>query len=360
MHTNARSHAVLHPPSSPALLALAALLLLTGCSADSRNPLRPMLQKNASRSVTPQSLAAESTDPAAAAAVERFGGAQHFQFYPLTIGNQWHYDTRNDLTVIASATGDTTVSLMAGTQVSTIDRIQSFDGRDYFVETHVQHTDGFVDLENDVIERQDRTGLYELDPVQPASPGRAVPSMPARPVLADPRVAQLRRMLGTRVSDASVAVFLDKLEHVTGAAYAAGAANIAPGGPLDHEITRLAYPLLPGSHWVIRDSPRFESTVESIGFLHEPAGWFIAVRIRIDSEFFGPDDRVHVWYGPGGFLKLAAHVVGQMTDDSGNIVGVAISDFGQDLTSLDLKSRFPHGPSVGALSPGSPAAAEPQ
>ena len=61
-------------------------------------------------------------------------------------------------------------------------------------------------------------------------------------------------------------------------------------------------------------------------------GW----RIRYTSELFGPHDRVHVWYGRQGFLRLAYHVESDATDPNGNVIGTAVAEETQELRSLSL------------------------
>jgi hypothetical protein len=130
-----------------------------------------------------------------------------------------------------------------------------------------------------------------------------------------------------------VDALLARLDHATGAALAAR----SRGGVLDHEITRLAYPLHPGAHWVIRADPRFESTVMSLGPIDEPAGRFAGARIRVDSDVFGPRDRVELRYGRDGVLGLSAHLEGVATDESGNVIGIMVAEQRQDLAALTLR-----------------------
>ena len=107
------------------------------------------------------------------------------------------------------------------------------------------------------------------------------------------------------------------------------------------EITRLEYPLHPGAQWVIRADPRFESIVEGAEVLDLAVGHVPGWRIRIESVLFGPDDRVHIWYGRGGFLKLEAYFEGIATDPGGNRLGRLISEESEVLTEVSLSGgRF--------------------
>jgi hypothetical protein len=105
--------------------------------------------------------------------------------------------------------------------------------------------------------------------------------------------------------------------------------------PPDGELLRLSYPLFRGRTWRIRDEPVFVATVEDMGPVRVPAGDFFGVRVRIDSELFGPDDRVHFWYSRSGQLQLRAHLETRTTDPAGNPIVVASEQI-ERLESLRL------------------------
>jgi len=110
-------------------------------------------------------------------------------------------------------------------------------------------------------------------------------------------------------------------------------------GPLSGEIALLRYPLAPSKTWHVREDPLFVYTVEGQESLDLPAGSFTGWRIRIDSDLFGPDVLAHVWYGRDGLLQLQAHVVGQITDENGNVIGTIVSDQVQSLSEISLVKK---------------------
>jgi hypothetical protein len=110
----------------------------------------------------------------------------------------------------------------------------------------------------------------------------------------------------------------------------------AAAGPLAGEIAVLRYPLAPSKTWHVREDPLFIKTVEGQEGLDLPAGSFSGWRIRIDSELFGPNDRVHVWHGRDGLLQLEAHTEGLVVDENGNVLGTIVGDQAQRLSGLSL------------------------
>ena len=74
-----------------------------------------------------------------------------------------------------------------------------------------------------------------------------------------------------------------------------------------------------GQRWDIRsDFPFFGATAEGNERLDLPAGKQNGMRIRIDSELFGENDRVYIWYSRDGFLRLHVVIESEMTDENGN------------------------------------------
>jgi hypothetical protein len=130
--------------------------------------------------------------------------------------------------------------------------------------------------------RQDRDGLYRLDP--PASPepsGR----LPVR---------------------------------------------LLSGAPGENEALVLPYPLKIGESWTIRDTPQgglWTATVEARDVIDSPAGAFRAFRVRVSNEFQGPGDDAMLWYGADGLIKASEHV---QTDDG-------LVDTSWELIELDLR-----------------------
>ncbi|HTM57805.1 MAG TPA: hypothetical protein VL123_05260 [Candidatus Udaeobacter sp.] len=313
-----------------------APILLSGCGVDRRDPLRPIASSRSDASLSRPFAEEGAGTPTPLAASAEAGG-----FYPLSIGNAWTYDTRFEMTLIDSAGN----AFRGPAESHVIDRsltgtISSLD-REYVQETSFQRVPGGPSqILAPVFYRQDRSGLYELDLVPPGTPARPMTSADLR----SRRAAAIAASLGGRVSAVSVMNLLDRIDRATGVAFGATAAashapTLAggrPGGVLPDEITRLQYPLRPGQHWVIRGDPLFESTVEAMESVDEPAGRFNGARIRINSDLFGANDRVHTWYGRDGFLKLSAHVEGIATDEAGNVIGRLLSDMSEDLSAIVL------------------------
>lgn len=323
------------PPRDAALpLVLLATLAIGGCGVDRNNPLRPTVSSPGNPGVARSAVESRAITlgrnvPSGTAE----GGAA---FYPLAIGNSWSYATSFQFTVLDSAGNVLEAFDDAGTSDRSLTGLASIFGRDYVEEDWIDHNSSQPDpIPFAVFYRQDRAGLYEADP-----PFTSVATMPARPAYAaigpaSRRGAAILKAFHGRVSRDAVDALLARLDHVTGGAFA----TRSRGGVLDHEITRLSYPLHPGAHWVIRADPRFESTVERFGPIDEPAGRFVGARIRIDSEFFGPRDHVELRYGRDGFLGLSAHLEGIATDEAGNVIGTTVVEQRQDLTALALRKN---------------------
>ena len=94
------------------------------------------------------------------------------------------------------------------------------------------------------------------------------------------------------------------------------------------EIQRLAYPLYLGRQWILRTDPLFTERVEARESVAVGGQRLSAWRIRIESELFGPDDRVWIWYSHQGELRFRYHVEGIAVDDAGNPVGTVVTEVG--------------------------------
>lgn len=304
---------------SPLVLVLGSLwlLVLAGCVQ--------LMAPN--RSLQQRSLQQRST-----------GGSSPFAqssslFHPLDIGNHWEY--QNDftfrLTPIGGPPGDPSVnhSVLDVDLTGTEERF----GREYVV----QRESDDQGYEASFLYRQDKTGLYNADPVtaQAARVTRAVDpaAFVARSLPnASEKVLAAYRAAMTRVMEKQSAIRLAALHGRLAPSSNAQAA----AGPLAGEIAVLRYPLSPSKSWHVREDPLFVKTVETQESLALPAGSFNGWRIRIDSELFGPNDRVHVWHGRDGLLQLEAHVEGVVTDENGNVLGTIVSDQVQRLSDLSL------------------------
>jgi len=316
------------PRGAAVSFALLTTVAIGGCGVDRQNPLRPV--PGAPRSALESGAITLGRN-------EPFGpGEPGAGFYPLAIGNSWSYATSFQVTVLDSA-GNVFESFgVTGTSDRSLTGVATIFARSYVEEDWIDHESGQPEaILFSVFYRQDRSGLYEADP-----PFTSITPLPVRPASATPGPAALRsaaisRAFHGRVSRSALNSMLERLDQMTGG----GRRGRPRGGPLDHEITRLSYPLRPGAHWVIRADPRFESTVERVGPIDEPAGRFVGARIRIDSEFFGPKDHVELRYGRAGFLGLSAHTESIATDEAGNVIGTMVAEQRQDLTALKLRRR---------------------
>jgi hypothetical protein len=278
------------------------------------------------------------------------GGHSANLFYPLDLGNHWGYDHALGLYTIPIGGPPGPVFGLNDRHNFDIVCIEQLAGRSYFIER--ESFPGGVSIWSRI--RQDGAGLYEADvavtlpPTCAAEAGRqkldaegmstrageaAWAGVAAR--LADPAKQAAYRAAWERIQTRAAEV-RRALGVEPGLPRAAAGGGVEPG-----EITRLEYPLHPGAHWVIRADPRFESIVEAAEVLDLAVGHVAGWRIRIETEFLGPDDRVHVWYGRSGLLKLEAHFEGVATDPDGNPIGRVISDESDVLTDLSLSGgRF--------------------
>ena len=280
-------------------------------------------------------------EPSRALEQRSTGGSSAFDqssslFHPLDIGNHWEYqnDFTYRITPIGGSPGDPSVthSILVVDLVGMEERF----GREYVVQREVDDQ-GY---EANFLYRQDKTGLYNADPVtaQAARVTRAVDpaAFVARSLPnASERVLAAYRAAVTRVMEKESAIRLAALQG--GLAPPSNAQTAA--GPLAGEISVLRYPLAPSKSWHVREAPLFVKTVESQERLDLPAGSFSGWRIRIDSEFFGPNDWVHVWHGRDGMLRLEAHVEGVATDENGNVLGTVVSDQVQRMSKVSLVGK---------------------
>jgi hypothetical protein len=280
-------------------------------------------------------------------------------FFPLDSGDVWTYAREFRVAIVPSSDSSeiglfdyhaTVEARMLGPRV--------LGGVSYTLERDVETGEGgsFV---TSIYYRQDAHGLYEAD-VSPSAAGsapvgtRALASRAILPLdrlpLAAARRAWDRALSANR---AKLAAFEQALRSGSTALPAgvtppppppppppAPPPPPPPGSPgAVPEIQRLAYPLHPGQHWAIRDEPGFHlfATVEAPDVVRVRFQRLFAWRIRYDLiGTFGPNDHAHVWYGRDGFLGLRLHAEEPAVDESGNVIGVAISDEIQRITSLSL------------------------
>jgi hypothetical protein len=269
-------------------------------------------------------------------------------FYPLEPGNRWHYAREIRLTIRPFGGGDPRHIVLRSTIERTLSCVEESSGRAYVAERSVETT-GSGTTYYWVLFRQDRSGLYEADVLlDPPECEGLVADEEAIRLSRDPvRGDAVMGALSAEIADPAVrSAFLTawerlraRLDAARGAlASGGGAVALAKrgGGPGAGEITRLRYPLHPGAAWVILDAPRFDAVVEGVDALRLPVGHLPGYRIRIESELFGPQDRVRVWFGRSGQLMLAFYGESLATDPNGDPIGILIAEESQHLDGLDL------------------------
>ncbi|MBI5709214.1 MAG: hypothetical protein HZC42_02775 [Candidatus Eisenbacteria bacterium] len=294
------------------------------------------------RDVLPTDVGGDRAPGTAALRGEAAATSGHHGFYPLEIGNRWHYARVFTVWIRGGApAGPPDAVLIRSTRSAELTGVESLFDRDYVIERDAvieeSRTDTFVTR---LAYRQDRSGLYEADlplaeqPLAARPPAEDHAWQRLAASLADPASREAYRAAWERLQ-----VRLDAVRAVLEGGAGEAARRGPRGGPLDHEITRLRYPLRPGARWVIRDDPRFESFVERPDLLNLPAGRFGAWRVRIASVLFGPQDIVRTWYGRAGYLRLEAHLESEARDQNGQPIGTLVSEQTEALDDLQLVGR---------------------
>ena len=319
-------------------LALAILTLAAAGCGKAPAPIAPAPETTPTLSIGAGSAGVDGrVEPSAA----------ENSFYPLHIGNEWTYDYALSVVTIPVG-GPPAVPLMqTDRRTRDIVCIENLGGNDYFVERTYYPSPRIFTW---VRLREDRDGLFEADiattlpPDCPAPAGR--PRFDAG-AIAPKSDDEAWAAIAARVPASARAAYREAWKGI--AARASAIRRVlgrTPAGPRTEgvgagEITRLEYPLRPGASWVIREDPRFESTVEGAEALDLAVGRVPGWRIRIDIDGLGDRDRVHVWYGRSGFLKSDVHVEGEATDPSGNPIGQVIFEESEVLVALSLnRGRF--------------------
>jgi hypothetical protein len=279
-------------------------------------------------------------------------------FYPLTKGNRWTYRGA----MMMRIEGDSITAVGQYAERRELTGLEDLCGREYMVETQKRWSTivPFPPLDlvtNKVWYRQDKAGLYEADCGTSTTQGSGDHS-PALVNLADrfdpvgweakqSRFSASLAASGRDGYQAALRHLVDKIRAAEAAVRTTGMHRRPrhmggpPGGVLSDEITRLKYPLHPRQHWVIRESPRFESYVEQFRVFNLPAGRMGGYAIRVDSEFFDKNDRVEIWYGRNGFLGMRTHLEAVATDEFGDPIGTLISDERMWLEHLELVRKSP-------------------
>ena len=115
-------------------------------------------------------------------------------------------------------------------------------------------------------------------------------------------------------------------------------------GPTEHELTRLEYPLRHGHQWVVIDDAfLMTATVEGREVLDLPIGRTPGWRIRLESDIFGPDDEVYLFYSRLGYLGWRLMVASEVIGDDGESMGTlwfTDEEYLQDV-EIDRKAELP-------------------
>ncbi len=252
-------------------------------------------------------------------------------FFPLTIGTHWRYATSLYVVSVPSGIEMPDENPFLSHRDARLVGTETIGGRDYVVEE-----DDAWPVPQHIYWRQDRTGLYEADAF--AGDGDGLPADVTRALSRigepDARPAARAAWNAARQSLARKLALVQRLARGLDARAADKGED--PSGPA--ELTRLLYPLHAGASWDIRSDPRFTSRVEGMDVLTTAAGRFRGWRMRYDSELFGANDVVHVWYGDVGSLGLKAHLEARAFDPERGVDGVVVLEQGELLEAIELVS----------------------
>ena len=287
-------------------------------------------------------------------------------FYPLEVGNLWFYAYEVTTRIVPLEPGAeypvVTQTFISSREIMCPDQQ---NGTQYMVEQVARF--GPTPSVLWVRYRQERTGLFEYDQTLGLPPPCIAAGTP-RPTAAVPATGLVDRLkvesfLATRPAGEQSAwrAALARLDERVATLHAAlglyPGGSLLPGGPRPGELTRLRYPLERKARWVIRDDPGVHFDAEVVGHdvLSLEAGRLAGHRIRLESNLFGPQDRVQTWYGRTGYLQLVAHLEVDAVDNGGVRIGTALFDEREALTSYFLRSPRVLGPqpwSPGGTGPG--------
>lgn len=276
-------------------------------------------------------------------------------FYPLALGNTWHFAGRLTVTEYP-ANAPPSVDLDQARAVTTdLTCVETRNGRDYVVERSLTLVAG-VEYTDYVRMREDGAGLFEADiasdtppdcagdaAVAMRGPGAPGPGRGGDP--ADALEAGLRGLDAARRERVSAALrdAWSRLGVVRELLPGPSAYGRPGDGVGAGELTRLRYPLRPGQRWYIRDEPgfRFESIDDGVISLATPVGRFPAHQIRVVPPVLGPNDFVITYYGRSGFLGVTAHFESVSTDEGGNVTGRMVVEDQLILDGISLAGAAP-------------------
>jgi len=327
---------------APGLLLLG--LLATGCStqrpASAPDPVAPGSSAGALLGADPGALTSD-----------RVAGNSMF-LMPLAVGNKWDYSVRMR-TRMSSPGAPDVIEEQEYPWVSELVGTVTLNSQEYFLQAEYDPRTLGVELVTYAL-RQNRTGLYGVDSFrlgpQFAPDARSTQRPDARfeQVLAaaaaksrhpEAFTAAAKRLAG-RMSIMSMAgrgQGLPGMPEIPGQpARGDGAGVLRRGDALPGEITLLLYPMVVGSRWIVRDSPRFTRAVEGRGVTTVPAGLFETWILRGHSELYGRGDVVRFHYAREGLVRISVHAEQAVIDSTGNPLGRMLTDMDQSLTALRL------------------------
>lgn len=256
---------------------------------------------------TRESLRATPNQAALTTAVGQDG------FYPLQVGNQWHYVyTYSSQFLPADGSNPEPPIVQRSTNERTMVCNEEIDGRVYLVERQLSKSG---DRPFWVGYRQDRTGLYEW---------QKAPPPPCDAISAAPSAEHRATASGASLRGAHAILEARAMRLITAARRG--------GGPFDHELQRLQYPLHPGARWDVLPKPLLAAEVEGVDVIDLPTGPESAYRIRYRGEVLGANDQFRVWYGRSGYLGLRGHFQYESTVPRGTFVG----EFSEVLDEISL------------------------
>jgi hypothetical protein len=254
---------------------------------------------------------------------------------PLDVGDAWNY--QGTFRLFDQVGGDSLVFDREETH-TVVGTEHRFDREYKVVEVAIRESGpfGVDEFSQWMRRRQTRGGLYAADvplnepPVGVDAAAVSTPRVPMR-LRAAPdgiRGPELERAWRELLARCEIVESMLARATVPSGRIAASAA--------ENELTTLDYPLHRGASWQIRVDPEFSATVERIELVRTPARRVLAYRIRVDNEFLGPNDIVHVWYGPVGFVAQAYRLETEATDEYGNVIATLIAEDNLILVSSNV------------------------
>ena len=313
------------PPRAPfvpvALWCAILAALLTGCGGEATRSTAPA----GDFGTTPF---AGAEDPMAPGALGE-ARALHARYrYPLAVGNHWDYVIRSRVVTIPDVGDPSTVLARTPWSAEVLGTVTA--GTHEYFQVGEGDPRSAAPLVPVYLQRQDAEGFYELDPPLTPAGVRAGPG--TGPLAAAIDLAAIDRSLDGSAHHAAfaraaqrVAAKLERMRRSLGDVPA------ATDGAEPNELTFLRYPLQLGSRWTVRESPFFGRIVAGLDELTLPVGRVRAWRIRGVSELYGPNDRVHFWYGRAGLVRIHLRAEMDAVDDTGAVIGRVVAEYDQSL-----------------------------